>query len=134
MKKHRKAKQFLEELRNTPIMTAVCKQVGLSRQTIFRWLKEDPEFRQEYEECLLQGTNNVNDLAVSQIINKIKQGDTGIIKYWLSHNHYGYMRKQDIPIKQEPKTLADILRESLDKNREDKKTRTAWAALVFSLA
>lgn len=121
MKKHRKSKLFLEELRSTPVVSAVCKQVDITRQTVYRWLKEDPDFRQEYEECLLQGTNNVNDLAVSQLINKIKQGDTGVIKYWLSHNHYGYMRKQDIPIKQEPKTLADILRESLAKNRDNEK-------------
>jgi hypothetical protein len=121
MKKHRKAKLFLEELRKTPVVNAVCKQVDISRNTVYRWLKEDPEFRQEYEECLSHGIDNVNDLAVSQVINKIKQGDTGMTKYWLSHNHYGYMRKQDMPIKQEPKTLADILRESLAKNREDKK-------------
>ncbi len=121
MKKHRKSKLFLEELRKTPVINAVCKQVDISRNTVYRWLKEDPDFRQEYEECLSRGIDNVNDLAISQVINKIKQGDTGMTKYWLSHNHYGYMKKQDIPIRQEPKTLADILRESLSKNHDDKK-------------
>lgn len=123
MKKHRKAKLFLEELRNTPIMTAVCKQVGLSRQTIFRWLKEDPEFRKEYEECMEHGVGNVNDLAISQTINKIKQGDSGMIKFWLLHNHERYMKKLDLPDEEggNPKTIADILRESLAKNREDRK-------------
>ncbi len=93
MKKHRKSKLFLEELRNTPVVSAVCKQLNLSRQTIFRWLKEDPDFKKQYEECMTQGINNVNDLATSQTINKIKQGDSGMIKYWLSHNDDRFMKK-----------------------------------------
>jgi hypothetical protein len=121
MKKRRKAKLFLEELRKTPVVNAVCKQVDITRQTVYRWLKEDPDFKREYEECLSQGVDNVNDLATSQVINKIKQGDTGMTKYWLSHNHQSYMRKQDIPVKQEPKTLADLLRESLAKNKDTEK-------------
>lgn len=93
MKKHRNAKQFLEELRKTPVVTAVCKQLDISRQTIFRWCKEDPAFNKEYEECLSQGISNINDLAISQVITKIKQGDNGMTKYWLSHNHERYMKK-----------------------------------------
>ncbi|MBP9772804.1 MAG: hypothetical protein KBD26_03150 [Candidatus Pacebacteria bacterium] len=67
-------------------MSAVCKEIDISRQSISRWLKEDPEFKKEYEECMSQGIENVNDLATSQTINHIKQGDIGMIKYWLSHN------------------------------------------------
>lgn len=93
MKKHRKAKPFLEKLRVTPVVTAVCKDVGISRQTVSRWLKDDPEFKKEYEECLSQGIENVNDLAVSQTINLIKAGKTEMIKYWLSHNHKQFMNK-----------------------------------------
>ena len=78
MKKHRKSKLFLEELRNTPVVSAVCKQIGISRNTIYQWIKDDPEFKKKYEESMIQGTENVNDLAVSQTINKVKQGDTGI--------------------------------------------------------
>lgn len=92
MKKHRKSNQFLEELRKTPVVSAVCRQLDISRQTISRWVKEDPEFKKEYEECLSQGIDSVNDLAISQTINKVKQGDSGMIKYWLSHNHKTYMK------------------------------------------
>lgn len=94
MKKHRKAKLFLEELRRTPVVNAVCKQINITRQTVYRWLKEDPEFKKEYEECLSQGIDNVNDLSRSQIINLIKQGDFPAVKYWSSHNDPLFMNKQ----------------------------------------
>lgn len=110
MKKHRKAKQFLDELRNTPIVSAVCKQLDISRQTISRWSKTDPEFKKMYEECMSQGTDNVNDLAISQTINKIRQGDSGMIKFWLSHNHERFMRKP-----QEMASNEDIFNPSLER-------------------
>ncbi len=119
MKKHRKAKLFLEELRKTPVVNAVCKQVDITRQTVYRWIKEDPEFNKEYEECMSQGVDNVNDLAVSQLIKKVQQGDNGMIKHWLSYNHPTYMKKPDIPKEavNKPQTLADILRDSLAQHR-----------------
>jgi hypothetical protein len=124
MKKHRKSKKFLKELRKTPVVSAVCKQLDISRQTIFRWHKEDPEFRKEYEECLLQGIDNVNDLAISQTINKIKQGDNGMIRFWLSSNHKTFMKKKDPSaedLANKPQTLADLLRESLTSKSDNEK-------------
>lgn len=121
MKKHRKARQFLEELRKTPVVSAVCKQMDISRQTIYRWYEEDPGFKKEYDECMSQGIDNVNDLAISQVINKIKQGDSGMTKYWLTNNHERFSRKREPAIDEvvKPKTLADLLRESLI-DRSDK--------------
>lgn len=124
MKKHRKSKKFLEELRKTPVVSAVCKQLDISRQTIFRWIKEDTEFKKEYEECMSQGIDNVNDLAISQTINKIKQGDNGMIKYWLSSNHKTFMKKQGPSaedLANKPQTLADLLREGLTSKSNNEK-------------
>lgn len=124
MKKYRKAKPFLEELRKTPVVSAVCKQLDISRQSLYRWITEDPEFKKIYDECMSQGIDNVNDLAISQTINKIKQSDPGMIKYWLSHNHRTFMKKPDPSpedMTNKSQTLADLLRESLSKNREGKK-------------
>lgn len=93
MKMHRKSKLFLEELRKTPVVNAVCKQVDISRNTVYRWLKKYPEFKKEYDECMSQGIDNVNDLSRSQIINMIKQGNFSAIKLWSLHNDPIFMNK-----------------------------------------
>lgn len=95
MKKHRQAKQFLDELRKTPNMSAVCNKLGLSRQTIYRWRKEY-DFETEFEECLSQGTDNINDLAESKLIGKIQDGDTRSIIYWLENNHNKYRKPKPV--------------------------------------
>jgi hypothetical protein len=83
MKKVRISKQFLEEVSKTPVVTAVCAKLNISRQTFYRWLKEDFEFRSKFEETYKQGTDNINDLAKSKLISKISEGDWQAIKYWL---------------------------------------------------
>ena len=90
MKKSRIAKQFLKELQKTPIMSAVCVKLNLSRQTIFRWLKEDADFEKEYSKCLFYGKSNINDLAESKLISAIDQGKEWSIKFWLQHNKANY--------------------------------------------
>jgi hypothetical protein len=92
MKKLRKKKEFLEELRKTPIVSAVCNKIGISRQTVYRWFNEDPEFKAEYDECMSQGVNNINDLAESKLISTIDRGEPWAIKYWLESNNKKYFR------------------------------------------
>jgi len=91
MKKHWKEKQFLEEFSKTPVVNAVCGRINLSRQSIYRWLEEDKEFRTKFFESLSQGRDNVNDLMESQLISKGQQGDYRAVIYWLEHHHKDYL-------------------------------------------
>ena len=92
MKKSRLAKQFLEELRKTPVVSAVCSKLGLSRQSVYRWLDKDTEFRKEYDICLSSGRDNINDLAESKIISRIQNGEMRAIEYWLDNNSTRYIK------------------------------------------
>lgn len=92
MKKPRKQKQFLEELKRTPIVSAVCNKIGISRQTVYRWLHENLEFRSLYDEALSHGTDNINDLAESKLIGAIDRGELPAVKYWLESNNQKYLR------------------------------------------
>ena len=92
MKKHRLKIKFLEELGKTPIVSAVCGKLDLSRQTVYRWLDEDPDFKKEYDICLSRGRDNINDLAESKLINKIQEGQMGAIVYWLDNKHKEYIK------------------------------------------
>lgn len=92
MKKHRKAKIFLEELRLVPIVSSASGKTGLSRNTIYRWRKEDPDFATVMDEALNNGVSSINDLAESKLVIKIKEGDFPAIKYWLDNHKKEYMR------------------------------------------
>lgn len=92
MKKLRLKDKFLEELERTPIVQVACDRTGISRNTFYRWMKEDADFAFEASEALRAGIEFVNDHAESNVLTGIKKGDPGYTKYWLSSRHEAYRR------------------------------------------
>ena len=90
--KNPKKKQFIRQIREVPIISSVCQKIGISRQTFYRWLEEDEEFKEAVDNAKKIGRDSINDLAESSLINNIKQGNTTATKYWLSNNHGNYIR------------------------------------------
>ncbi len=114
-----KRKVFLEELSETPIVAIVCKRVGLSRQTIYRWCAEDKAFKEKFDGCIGRGRDSINDLAESKLISLINEGKLGAIKYWLGNNkqNYGHPKSPyyDDVISSELDRNKDLLRELADR-------------------
>jgi hypothetical protein len=92
MKKLKLSKTFLDELAKTPNISICCERVGLSRQTIYRWMEEDRKFRKKVNESTLLGVESINDLAESKLIGHIKGGCKRSIEYWLNNHKETYMR------------------------------------------
>lgn len=95
MKKHRKEGPFLEQIKTVPNITLACEKVGLSRNTIYRWCKEDPEFKERLNEASETGIESINDLAESKLITHIKNGSMQAIKYWLDNNKVDYIKPRN---------------------------------------
>ncbi len=92
MKKNQVQPKFIKELAKTPIVSVACEKVGISRQTAYRWMKEDEKFLEKVKEAMKEGVSLVNDVAESNILKGIKQGDKGDTKYWLSHRHESFRK------------------------------------------
>lgn len=116
MKTNQKA-ELIKQLKKTPIVEVACKKLGIGRATYYRWKKDDPKFAEEAEFALDEGSQLVNDMAESQLINAIKEGNmTGII-FWLKNHHKQYSPKLevttkngDVPLTEEQK---ELIRKSL---------------------
>ena len=76
-------KEFVEELRKTPIIQYVCQKAGISRSTYYRWIKTSRRFAEESGEAHKEGTGLMNDVAQSQLIKLIKSGHLTAIIFWL---------------------------------------------------
>jgi hypothetical protein len=94
-------KRIYEELAHIPNISIVCKKVGITRQTFYRWRKEDRDFHRETEEYFNLGVDSVSDLAESKLIEKINQGDMKAITHWLDNNSRRYIKPRkaitDVP-------------------------------------
>ena len=96
MKKIKLQKQFFEELRKVPIVQVACEKTGLSRNSIYRWKKEDEEFSQKMDEAIKDGVAFVNDMSESQLLTMIKEKNWSAISFWLRHRNDNYKNKVEL--------------------------------------
>jgi hypothetical protein len=82
-KKNKVQKQFLEELTKVPIVQVACEKVGVSRNSIYRWRKEDIDFAKKMDESIDLGVDFVNDMSESQLLTLIKEKSWQAISFWL---------------------------------------------------
>jgi len=117
MKKNKKRDEFLEHLRNLPIILVAAEKSGLSRQTIYRWRNENEEFLKAMDKAMREGEEFVNDMSESQLLTMIKEKNWSAISFWLRHHHSAYRNRVEIAtvIPQEELTpeQEEVVREAL---------------------
>ena len=92
-KKDRTKAAIAKRLSEVRIVEIACKSVGISRATYYRWLKEDNNFAWDCEDAIRMGTETICDLAESQIVSKIRNGDFKASTYFLEKHHKEYVPK-----------------------------------------
>lgn len=76
------------------IVTFACEKVGLSRQTFYRWYREDAEFKERAD-----AINELQiDIAEASLLKKIQKGDTTAIIFYLKTKgkSRGYTERKEI--------------------------------------
>lgn len=96
MKKSKSAKQFLLELAKVPIVQVACEKAGLSRNTVYRWRKEDKEFEKKMDQAIADGVALVNDMSESQLLTLIKEKNFPAVRFWLNKRHPAYKDKIEV--------------------------------------
>ncbi len=105
MKKNKIQQAFLDHLRKIPIVLVACEKTGVSRNSIYRWRKEDPSFASEMDEALEEGTDLVNDMSESQLLTMIKEKNWSAVSFWLRHRNPKFKERIEITTK----TVSDAL-------------------------
>ena len=96
MKKNKLKSSFFAELAKVPIVQVACEKTGISRNSVYRWKKEDKSFATEMEKALSEGVAFVNDMSESQLLTMIKEKNYSAISFWLRHRNDNYKNKVEI--------------------------------------
>lgn len=99
MKKNKLRNEFLDQLRKIPIILVACEKSGLSRNTVYRWRKEDESFAKEMDEALKEGEELVNDMGESQLLTLIKEKSWSATSFWLRHRNPKFKERVEITTK-----------------------------------
>lgn len=87
---------MLDQLKKTPIVQICCEKLGIGRTTYYDWRRDDQEFAKAADTALYEGTFLMNDLAESQLLSAVRDGNLGAITYWLKHRHPAYATKMEL--------------------------------------
>jgi len=100
------------------IVTPACKEVGISRETFYRWCRDDEEFRAKVDDI-----NDITlDFAENQLLLKIKEGSERSILFYMKYKgrKRGYAEKIDIEGNLDLKTITfEIVNKKEDLKDED---------------
>lgn len=99
MKKNKIRDTFLDHLRKIPIVQVACEKSGVSRNSVYRWKKEDTSFAKEMNTALKEGEELVSDMSESQLLNLIKEKNFPAIRFWLKNRSEKYKDRIEITTK-----------------------------------
>jgi hypothetical protein len=88
-----------------PIVQVACEKTGLSRNSVYRWRKDDKEFLKKMDTALSEGVALVNDMSESQLLTLIKEKNYPAISFWLRHRNDNYKNKLEITTKEDNEEL-----------------------------
>ena len=90
--------KIIEYLNEKPFLSHACKKSGVARATVYRWIKDNAQFRKEIESALKLGRNNMCDVAEASLFKKSADGDVSAIKFVLQNNEPRYIAKRSVYI------------------------------------
>jgi len=87
--------QMLEALeKSLGIVTTATKAAGISRETHYRWMKEDPEYKEKVDSI----GDIALDFAESQLHKQIREGNSTATIFFLKTKgkNRGYIERQEV--------------------------------------
>ena len=67
-----------------------------SRNSIYRWRKDDLDFSKAMDEALKDGEDFINDMSETQLLNLIKEKSWPALAFWLRHRNPKFKEKVEI--------------------------------------
>lgn len=80
-------------------MLVACEKSGISRNSVYRWKREDKKFSKVMDEALAEGEALVNDMSESQLLTLIKEKNWSAISFWLRHRNPKFRDKIEVTSK-----------------------------------
>jgi hypothetical protein len=93
-------REMIEALKTTlGVVSPACEIVGISRNTHYTWMNNDPEYKEAVESLL----DFQIDFVESKLFENINNGDTGSAIFYLKTKakHRGYIERSELKIETE---------------------------------
>jgi len=91
-----KKRALLKAIEKTPVVAVACQKANIHRSTYYEWIRSDEVFAAEAKKALERGTQQMNDIAESQLLTLVKEKHFSAVMAWLKHNSPKYTTKYEL--------------------------------------
>ncbi len=96
MKHNYEKSKFLEALRESPVVARAAKKAGISKATIYRWMKDVPDFRRAVNSAIREGNAHTGEMVEMVLVKRAMEGNFNAMKFYLINNNPKYAPKRTI--------------------------------------
>lgn len=93
--------EIIELIRkNAGLMTPTAKAIGVSRSTLWKWIKDD----EQLQEAVMDAKEAMIDFAESQLFQSLKEGNVAAIFFYLKTQakSRGYIERSEVDMRTDP--------------------------------
>lgn len=92
-------------------VSVACRKVGISRETYYRWCREDIEFKKECEEV----DESLLDMAETMLLKAIRDGKTAELIFFLKTKgkSRGYVERSEVDVNRTDQDFTSYTTEEL---------------------
>jgi hypothetical protein len=93
------------------VVASACETLNISRTNHYKWMKESPEYRENYEAL----SNKALDFAETQLMKMIGKGNTAAVIFFLKTKgkDRGYVERQEVKVQQDTPDLSGYTTDEL---------------------
>ena len=93
------------------VVATACETLNISRTNHYKWMKDSPEYRENYEAL----SNKALDFAETQLMKMIGKGNTAAVIFFLKTKgkERGYVERQEVKVQQDTPDLSGYTTDEL---------------------
>ena len=96
MRTRNEKNRLIEELKELPVISIVCKRTGIGKSNYYRWMGKDMDFNEKVYHAIKVGRENINDIAEGHLIAAMRRGEKWAIQYILENNSIRYYKPKRV--------------------------------------
>ena len=129
--RNRQKARFLKKFKEIKTIYSTCEAIGLPRRTVYLWLKEDPEFKADFEDIRLGVGEELESIAF-QLVNKMAEKEDYskpvLLITMLNANLPGKYRSTDTTSEDSKQLMEDFRKMAAKKKRKAPKSKVVKEA------
>lgn len=100
--------EFIEQLKQAPIIQLVCEKMGIPRSTLYRWKDEDLDFDDDIADAMSEGQQFMDDIVENKFMALVNDKHWPAIHCYITRRHPKFRIDKNSEISDGKLSLLDL--------------------------